>query len=101
VCCFCTCRQITHCHEFNSGFRVRISGTPAVFSRSSLLGLSSVPSVEKSLKGHQFFCNEDVIETVEDWFAEEDEFFFKELEALQAGCTKGWWHQHELNLTTN
>lgn len=47
------------------------------------------PRLKKTLKGHKFLCNEEIIEAVEGWFAEQEEtFFLKGLEALQDRCKK-------------
>lgn len=47
------------------------------------------PQLKKSLKGRKFSSNEEVIEAVEVWFAEQEEtFFLKGLETLQVRCNK-------------
>jgi hypothetical protein len=47
-------------NENNSEFRVRITRKPALVSISSSLDYHLYAQLKKSLKGHIFFCKEDV-----------------------------------------
>jgi len=50
--------------------------SPTLQSRSSSLGLFSIPSYEKFLRGKRFSSDEDVKEAVTAWFEERSKDFF-------------------------
>jgi hypothetical protein len=50
--------------------------SPTLQSRPSSLGLFSIPSYEKFLRGKRFSSDEEVNEAVTTWFEEQTKYFF-------------------------
>jgi len=63
--------------------------SPTLQSRTSYLGLLSIPSYEKFLRGKRFSSGEDVKEADTTWFQEESkDFFFQWVKSLQQNWAK-------------
>jgi hypothetical protein len=70
--------------------RVPTAKSPTLQSRPSSLGLFSVPSYEKFLRGKRFSIDEEVKEKVTTWFEEQskDFFFSRGIKSLQQKWAK-------------